>query len=609
MLCTWLMEIYLKRLATLGGGEGGREDEVEREEEEEEYERMVEEFRCFLRGHVEDLKIHPPTTYSLLGSHGRKREMLLYATLIEDVERVVSFHMSEGEYGPALGVLEEADFERVEGLFYKYAHQLMENEPMKTLAVWMNKPGLNPVKLLPALAKHIALASTSSSSASSLPSSSSTEKLGGAGTGGRKGGKKGSSSSSSSSSSGQQQENDVRALAIRYLEYRSSLPPSPSLPPSSPTLYNYLLQLYAAATGDENEEKLLLFLRTHAPSGPSGVGEGGREGGRAAALDLRYALRVCAQQQKTRACVHLYSCLGLFEEAVALALRAGEVGLAKEQAGNAESHEEGGREEKEGVQKRLWVMIARHLIEVQKVSPKEAIRLLEESNSLLSIEGLLPYFPEFTTIDSFKDKICESLSSYSQTIQGLKQEMEELALSTAEMEKAIAALKGRHLSLSTSQKCVLCCHPVRREGGREGGREGRREGGRMCAVRDRRAGLVNSKNGEIYLSFKRTASFLEHKSEVCIVLSRDTYKGKEGRREGGREDHASKTTNSFSPFSLLPALSPSLPLSLPLGPDPAILPLPLPARFSCHLPRSLHPPLPQSSPTPRGTSTPRTTHR
>jgi len=459
------MEIYLKRLATLGG----REDEGGREEEEEEYERTVDEFRCFLRGHIEDLKIHPPTTYSLLGSHGRKREILLYASLIEDVERVVSFHMSEGEYGPALGVLEEADFERVEGLFYKYAHQLMEKEPMKTLAVWMNKPGLNPVKLLPALAKHIAIASSSSSAEE--------------GGGGRKGGRKGGSSGG-----GQQHENDVRDLAIRYLEYcvasplelashrhHSSLPPS--LPPSSPTLYNYLLQLYAAATDDEDEGKLLLFLRTHAPSAAHGEG-GGREGGRAA-LDLRYALRVCAQHQKTRACVHIYSCLGLYEEAVALALRAGEVGLAKEQADTAEN--EGGREGGEGgLQKRLWLLIARHCIDIVRVSPKEAMRLLEESKSLLAIEDLLPYFPEFTTIDSFKEKICESLSSYSQTIQGLKQEMEELALSTAEMEKAIAALKGRHLSLSTSQKCVLCCHPVRTKGGREG----EREEGRRCNQHD-----------------------------------------------------------------------------------------------------------------------------
>ena len=64
------------------------------------------EFRSFLREHVEDLKIHPPTTYQLLGSHGRRQEILLYASLIEDLDRVISFHIQEGNYMMALEVSE-----------------------------------------------------------------------------------------------------------------------------------------------------------------------------------------------------------------------------------------------------------------------------------------------------------------------------------------------------------------------------------------------------------------------------------------------------------------------------------------------------------------------
>lgn len=36
--------------------------------------------------------------------------------------------------------------------------------------------------------------------------------------------------------------------------------------------------------------------------------------------ELDYALRVCSQNRRTQSCVHIYSQMGLFEEAVELAL-------------------------------------------------------------------------------------------------------------------------------------------------------------------------------------------------------------------------------------------------------------------------------------------------
>ena len=37
--------------------------------------------------------------------------------------------------------------------------------------------------------------------------------------------------------------------------------------------------------------------------------------------DLKYALRLCSEHNKQRACVHIYSTMGLFEEAVDLSLK------------------------------------------------------------------------------------------------------------------------------------------------------------------------------------------------------------------------------------------------------------------------------------------------
>lgn len=68
----------------------------------------VEEFQAFLQTHIDDLRIHPPTTYDLLASYGRRDEMLLYATLIEDLDRVIASYIQERSFLKALQVLTHA---------------------------------------------------------------------------------------------------------------------------------------------------------------------------------------------------------------------------------------------------------------------------------------------------------------------------------------------------------------------------------------------------------------------------------------------------------------------------------------------------------------------
>jgi hypothetical protein len=54
-------------------GAGDQQQRKQQEEEEEQYEATVEELRAFLQTHIDDLRLHPPTTYELLASHGRKQ--------------------------------------------------------------------------------------------------------------------------------------------------------------------------------------------------------------------------------------------------------------------------------------------------------------------------------------------------------------------------------------------------------------------------------------------------------------------------------------------------------------------------------------------------------
>lgn len=49
---------------------------------------------------------------------------------------------------------------------------------------------------------------------------------------------------------------------------------------------------------------------------------------------------------------------------------------------------------------------------------------------LLKIEDILPFFPDFVVIDSFKREICVSLEEYNGKIESLRKEMEDYTLST-----------------------------------------------------------------------------------------------------------------------------------------------------------------------------------
>jgi len=296
--------------------------------------------------------LNPATTFNLISSHGRVDELLFYANLIEDYERVITHHIQRGEHTEALDVLRKAPLEKVESLYYKFGPALILSQPKKAIDTWKDAPKLDPCKLIPALVRY----------------SQHREQQGKA-TGGVSRG-----------------EN----YAMLFLEHcvRNGN--------KNPAIHNYLVALYAA---HHDPEPLQRFLESH---------KAGRY-----ICDLRYALRVCTSCGKTAAQVNIYSAMGLYEEAVNLALQV-DVEEAKRNA-NKPSDEE--------LRKKLWLLIARHTIH-ERDDIKEAIGILKECD-LLKIEDILPFFPDFVKIDDFKSEICQSLEDYNGKIERLKAEMKE----------------------------------------------------------------------------------------------------------------------------------------------------------------------------------------
>ena len=363
MLCTWLVEIYLNRLNTL--------QEFEDEESRDEMQAVSAEFRQMLDENKAFLDYK--TTIGLISSHGRYKEMIFYANLMEDYERVINAFINAADYKNALIVLQKQTSEE---LFYRFSPVLMANSPYHTVNAWTRCASfLKPRKLIPALMRY---------DPASNP------------------------------------EDDSSNQAIRYLEFCTK-----KFKTEDEAIHNYLLSLYCQ---DGDDEKVCEFIEDSEVH-----------------FDLKYGLRLCSQHKLVRGQVLIYGLMELFEEAVDLALTF-DLELAKVYASKPEDDDQ--------LRKRLWLRIAKHVV-TGEGNIKQAMLLLKEC-AVLKIEDILPFFPEFTLIDNFKDEICESLEEYNLEIEQLREAMDMSTQSADEIRSDIQKLNQNYGFVEGQQRCQIC---------------------------------------------------------------------------------------------------------------------------------------------------------
>ncbi|XP_074585347.1 vacuolar sorting protein 18 isoform X1 [Curcuma longa] len=231
---------------------------------------------------------------------------------------------------------------------------------------------------------------------------------------------------------------------IKYLEFCVH-----NLHNEDPGVHNLLLSLYAK---QDDESALVRFFQFK-------FGKG-RTSGPEFFYDPKYALRLCLKEKKIRACIHIYSMMSMHEEAVALALQV-DTELAMAEADKVEDDED--------LRKKLWLMVAKHVIEQEKGVKRENIRkaiaFLKETDGLLKIEDILPFFPDFALIDDFKEAICSSLEDYNKQIEQLKQEMNDATHGADNIRSDISALAQRYAVIDRDEECGVCKRKILTAGG------------------------------------------------------------------------------------------------------------------------------------------------
>ena len=219
--------------------------------------------------------------------------------------------------------------------------------------------------------------------------------------------------------------------AVRYLLYTIN-----TLNSTDAAVHNTLISIYASHPSPD-ETQLLTYFETQ---------------GEEPSYDADFALRLCIEHKRVQACVHIYTTMAQYLQAVTLALQHGNVDLASSIADRPLGND--------ALRKKLWLLVAKSVIgESNGISA--ALGFLQKGGgAVLKIEDLIPFFPDFVVIDEFKESICEALESYSRDIDSLKEEMDNSALTANNIKEEITELEKRYAVVRPGEKCGVCGLPL-----------------------------------------------------------------------------------------------------------------------------------------------------
>lgn len=219
--------------------------------------------------------------------------------------------------------------------------------------------------------------------------------------------------------------------AVRYLNFIIVNHPHPSA-----AVHNTLISIHASSSST-SESGLLTYLQSQSSTPPP--------------YDADFALRLCIQHKRVQSCIHIYSAMGQYLQAVELALEHNDIELAAIVADRPEGNDK--------LRKKLWLLVAEKKIRQPGTGIKDAIEFLRRCE-LLRIEDLIPFFPDFVVIDDFKDEICTALEDYSRHIDALRQEMDNSAQTARQIRSEIAGLDSRYAIVEPGEKCWICSLPL-----------------------------------------------------------------------------------------------------------------------------------------------------
>lgn len=153
VLSSWMVRLYLSLMKNLSSstiGSGNKEkDELLTKKK---CSKLRQNLFSFLKANAKILD--RKTIYQMMENLGFTEELLEFASMLQDIEIIIQFHLERESWADALKVLMRAHTirsESLEHLIYKTSTILLINSPEATIECWLKFPEIDYEKLLPAI--------------------------------------------------------------------------------------------------------------------------------------------------------------------------------------------------------------------------------------------------------------------------------------------------------------------------------------------------------------------------------------------------------------------------------------------------------------------------
>lgn len=168
--------------------------------------------------------------------------------------------------------------------------------------------------------------------------------------------------------------------------------------------------------------------------------------------DLNFQLRLSLKFKKTKTSIFLLTRLNLFEDAIDLALKNNLIDDCKVIVNDEILIED------YKLRKRLWLKIAKHLLlSMKDIDIKQLIRtILNDSNEILTIKDLLPFFNEYTTIANLKEELIKFLENHNMKMNEISEDIINSKNLKVEINTEISKFNEIYRILEPGKSCDEC---------------------------------------------------------------------------------------------------------------------------------------------------------
>ena len=384
----------------------------------------LEEFTNFIKDNKDFLDSE--TIYEILQNNGRMEELIEYATIMQDYEKVILYYINEKNIPKALYKLnkfanstrDEEILKKLCNIFQQNAHLLFKQCPKESITLLKEK--FQKFADMEIIIR--AIVSTTDKDELNLKNSSKIK-----------------------SDDNEKEEIEKKEIKKKneneILSYlRNIIQNEPKRNKEEKNIHN--LYIYYLSKSESSQDELIEYLKT--PLNKNNQIYSFYKSKKEALFQLDYAKKLLRNNPEALSLV--LALMGKYSEGVKLALKTN-TKKSKEIAKYIASNALG-----EKLQKKLWIDIFCN----NKQNEKDPIQIMRESK-ILKIEDVLPYISDEIKIEDFKAQISKCINEYEENINHLKEDINNYNKANDTIINDIYKIKKKSTEIKYGEcKCDIC---------------------------------------------------------------------------------------------------------------------------------------------------------